>query len=90
MTGPTKADLRARLDELGTEQPPSSATRDELLEAVAAADQQHPSLKNDRPRAAVSASRVPTRCAAGRPLYAVDLGLCRRCLLEHRTDCPGG
>lgn len=34
----TKEDLRARLDELGADQPPSKASRDELLEAVAAAE----------------------------------------------------
>lgn len=36
MAGPTKAQIRAQLDELGVEQPASDATRDELLAVVAA------------------------------------------------------
>lgn len=83
MAAPTKADLRDRLDELGAEQPPASATRDDLLEAVAAAGQQHPALEARR-----HASSSPGRCAGGRPLYAVDLAVCRACLLEQRTECP--
>lgn len=34
---PTKDEIRAELDRLGAPQPPSSATRDELIEALAAA-----------------------------------------------------
>lgn len=86
MSAPTKADLRARLDELGAEQPPASATREQLLEAVADAGRQHLSVEIDRPRSASSTGSA--RCAAGRPVYAVDLGVCRRCLLEQRTSCP--
>lgn len=96
MAGPTKADLRAQLDELGVEQPGKSATRDELLELVAghvAGDtpqlNSSSPVRNTRraapePAAAGTRGRRVPRCTCGRPLFTDEI--CRRGYLAGITS----
>lgn len=96
MAGPTKAELREQLDELELDPLPASATRDELLAAVAAAGVEIPQSPAARSttRAKVTAAargvggRRKARCAGGRPLLADDVDVCRQCYVAGETVCP--
>lgn len=90
-----KAELAARVRDLGL-RPPPRATKAQLLEILeTAATADVVDLAVDDPdvpagqREHVPASRARTsaRCPAGRPLHGE---LCRDCIVSGLSRCPGG